>query len=452
MTHYGRYGTSADYVRIDNSGNLSLSGNADLSANDSYFLGNMRLGGDTSAHPKIYNRTDENISIDIEFGNYFEILRGGGTLFSVDYNGNMVLNGLISNTGSTVTINDSLIVNQSATITNSAEIGTYLTVNKDGNQSTGDFRVKTHNGAVDYYLLEVDVDLNSQIVYMRGNGLSINPDNNLSGDFIVNSHDTNKFLYGDVSENVFTVSGDTFVSGKTSAMDNVILIDEAPRIVMRDSNCSDSDNNFYIEVSATDTGSGTEDVDVAMYAQKSGSGKRYIYIDGDASSPGLIIGDSGYTTQILGSLESITMNGNFILGGNYIGYSNGFGLQFDSNNHATFDGNLTVNGEIVPQNQSIIGNNATLTYTGTATLSGIDVSGCSLYRWAPSAAPAGNIILNFSAGTDKQVLYVENVNTQNTYALSVENDYGPCSVGPQEIGIFIYNSTTGIWAVQCSGY
>jgi hypothetical protein len=78
---------------------------------------------------------------------------------------------------------------------------------------------------------------------------------------------------------------------------NVTLEDAAPTLVFKDSSCDDADDNFDIVVAATDTGSGTEDIDVVLSAQVAGTKVAFLTFDADGA---LTLGNTG---------QSLVLNG-----------------------------------------------------------------------------------------------------------------------------------------------
>jgi hypothetical protein len=78
-----------------------------------------------------------------------------------------------------------------------------------------------------------------------------------------------------------------------------------PEIDMKDTNALDGDVNFSIVVDATDTGSGTEDIDVAFKGQSSGALVTFINYNADGylslgynSQPVQISGDTDITGDV----------------------------------------------------------------------------------------------------------------------------------------------------------
>jgi hypothetical protein len=73
-----------------------------------------------------------------------------------------------------------------------------------------------------------------------------------------------------------------------------------PTVTFKDSDCTDDDVNAQIQANATDTGSGTEDIDLAISTQKAGAMTEFIGIDADATNPVSILGydiPQTYTVQ-----------------------------------------------------------------------------------------------------------------------------------------------------------
>lgn len=60
-----------------------------------------------------------------------------------------------------------------------------------------------------------------------------------------------------------------------------VISSAAPTLTFKDSNCTDSDVNFDVTASATDTGTGAEDVDVTFAAQVAGTKVSFLTFDAD---------------------------------------------------------------------------------------------------------------------------------------------------------------------------
>jgi len=70
----------------------------------------------------------------------------------------------------------------------------------------------------------------------------------------------------------------------TAATGDHTISDTTPVVQLKDTSCTDSDVNFYLEATATDTGSGTEDIDVSLYNQVAGAAFRFMFCDADIGS------------------------------------------------------------------------------------------------------------------------------------------------------------------------
>lgn len=64
---------------------------------------------------------------------------------------------------------------------------------------------------------------------------------------------------------------------------DVTIKDATPVLQFKDSSCAVSDVNAYIEVAATDTGNGTEDIDITIYQQVAGNAVACFTADADGS-------------------------------------------------------------------------------------------------------------------------------------------------------------------------
>lgn len=102
------------------------------------------------------------------------------------------------------------------------------------------------------------------------------------------------FLVSDADGSI--TLGDTsrgiVLSGTVTSGDFTIS-DATPVLQLKDSSCTDADVNFDITASATDTGTGAEDIDVVFAAQVAGNKVTFINFDADGL---LALGYNGQTT------------------------------------------------------------------------------------------------------------------------------------------------------------
>ena len=77
-----------------------------------------------------------------------------------------------------------------------------------------------------------------------------------------------------------TIGATTPAAATTTSM---IVTSATPTYILKDSDCTDSDNNFTIVAAATDTGTGTEDIDVTFNQQIAGALTAFLTSDADGS-------------------------------------------------------------------------------------------------------------------------------------------------------------------------
>jgi hypothetical protein len=85
------------------------------------------------------------------------------------------------------------------------------------------------------------------------------------------------------------------LAAATATLGDTTISDATPVIEFKDSSCSDSDVNFDITVAATDTGSGTEDIDVTFAAQVAGTKVSFLNFDADGR---LALGYNGQVVHV----------------------------------------------------------------------------------------------------------------------------------------------------------
>lgn len=92
------------------------------------------------------------------------------------------------------------------------------------------------------------------------------------------------FLVADADGNVTLGDGTRGVvlSGAVTSGD-LTISNATPVLQFKDSICTDADVNAYIEATATDTGTGAEDIDVTFYQQVDGAPTAFITADADGS-------------------------------------------------------------------------------------------------------------------------------------------------------------------------
>jgi len=169
-----------------------------------------------------------------------------------------------------------------------------------------------------YSTLEVDIDISGfTLVYMGSDGWSIvsevgahAPPHIHTADEIgahthvltdvtdagtIASQDADAVAITGGSVDGVTLTNMTFTGGTT--IDHLY----AGTIEFKDEDCTDNDTNAMIYANATDTGSGTEDIDVYYEAQRNGSLYRYMWFDASAGTMHL---DSPNWTQIDGKLQA----------------------------------------------------------------------------------------------------------------------------------------------------
>jgi len=104
------------------------------------------------------------------------------------------------------------------------------------------------------------------------------------------SHDGTNFVLaassGSLQTDLAVLSSDVTISSAT------------PSLNFKDTNCTDSDVNAVIYAQATDTGSGTEDIDVVMQQQVNGTLVSFLSVDADGETT---VGKAGQATRINGS-------------------------------------------------------------------------------------------------------------------------------------------------------
>lgn len=66
-----------------------------------------------------------------------------------------------------------------------------------------------------------------------------------------------------------------------TGLESVLVQAAAPVVQFKDSSCTDADVNFEITASATDTGTGAEDIDVTLAAQVAGTKVTFLNFDAD---------------------------------------------------------------------------------------------------------------------------------------------------------------------------
>ena len=97
--------------------------------------------------------------------------------------------------------------------------------------------------------------------------------------------------------------------------------DTTPALTLKDSDCTDSDINAELSCNATDTGSGTEDIDVTLKAQVAGTLTTFLTFDADGD---LSLGITGQTTNITTLSTTTTTCSSYLrLGGGSLTLSRG---------------------------------------------------------------------------------------------------------------------------------
>jgi len=62
-------------------------------------------------------------------------------------------------------------------------------------------------------------------------------------------------------------------------MEDLVITGATPTVILKDSDCTDSDNNFVLAVNATDTGTGAEDIDWSISSQVAGTVTAHLSYD-----------------------------------------------------------------------------------------------------------------------------------------------------------------------------
>lgn len=93
------------------------------------------------------------------------------------------------------------------------------------------------------------------------------------------------------------------LSGAVTSGD-IIISDATPQLSLKDSSCAVADVNALIKADATDTGDGTEDIDVTFQQQVAGLATTFLVSDADGS---LTLGQTNQAIVLNGPVADITM-------------------------------------------------------------------------------------------------------------------------------------------------
>lgn len=109
------------------------------------------------------------------------------------------------------------------------------------------------------------------------------------------------FVEADADGNITLGDGsrDVVLSGPTSVVNDFTISSTTPKLILKDSNCAVSDNNVEIYAEATDTGDGSEDIDVIFKQQIAGSLTTFLNSDADGD---ITLGDSSRDIALSGGL------------------------------------------------------------------------------------------------------------------------------------------------------
>jgi len=187
---------------------------------------------------------------------------------------------------------------------------------------------------------------------------------------------------------------------------DITVSDSTPALNFKDTDCTDSDINAQILASATDTGSGTEDIDVTYIHQVAGSDVAYKTVDADGDTTFITTDDYIFTANS----DTFTIN----LDGTdaYLNFSDG-GLIVQTNESANADTALTIKSVGTSDNADLIlqeGNGTTISsiFKIRGTKTAIDCLGATEF-----------VLNDFSGDVDTRV---ESDNVTNMFIVDADID------------------------------